>query len=152
MTLSYSAAAFACLIACGTAASQSAPGADAHRVTVIGCIARSQLDVAATSGTTVLDQDQTRYILVNVTLPADGQRSATADVVAASVPMYRLDDSRDPAIAPHVGEKVEVTGTVQPPARSRPDRQPPPRAAAAPLLKIEKLQAVGAATESCRAK
>jgi len=25
--------------------------------------------------------------------------------------MYRLDDSGDPLIAPHVGEKIEVTGT-----------------------------------------
>jgi len=71
--------ALACLIVCRTASAQSAPAGDVHRVTVIGCVARSRPDVAATTGTTVLEQDQTRYLLVNVTLSADAQQSATAD-------------------------------------------------------------------------
>src|SRR5579872_2952663 len=84
-----------------------APSPDSStRLTVIGCVKRAQPDVAGGTGTTVVGPEQSRYMLVNLTLPGDGNRTVTAEVVAENVTMYRLDDAGAPMIAPHVGDKV----------------------------------------------
>src|SRR5438874_392348 len=70
----------------------------AHRVTVIGCVKRSGPDSAAT-GTTILLPGQTRYVLVNVTLAANADQTATAELIAERVPLYRLAASADPTVA-----------------------------------------------------
>ena len=132
---------------------QSAAAPSDRRVTVIGCVERSEPDVVGTTGTTTLGPDQTRYVLVNITLAADANPTETADAVAASVPAYRLDDSKDPVIAPHVGEKVEVTGVVQ--TTTRPNGDAPrvtAPASAMPLLKVEKLIPIAGPSASCRAR
>jgi hypothetical protein len=90
----------------------AAPG-KTDRITVIGCVKRSEPDTAAATGTTILSPGQTRYVLANVTLAGNDDQTATAEQVAAAVPMYRLADSADATIAPHVGEKVQVRGTIQ---------------------------------------
>src|SRR5438094_4998673 len=103
---------FAILISLAGPIAQTPSSDSATRLTVIGCVKRSEPDVAGTTGTTVIGPEQSRYVLVNITLPADANRNGTAEVVAENVKMYRLDDAGDPRIAPHVDEKVEVTGTL----------------------------------------
>jgi hypothetical protein len=114
---------------------------------VIGCVKRSAPEVAGTTGTTGLGSERSGYTLVNITLPADANRNPTAEVVAENVTMYRLDDSGNPMIAPHVGEKVEVTGTLgaQTKGSDATVLAPP-----APLLKVESLRPIAGGSSSCR--
>src|SRR5437870_4786046 len=124
---------------------QTPPPNSSTRLTVIGCVKRSEPDVAGTTGTTVIGPEQSRYVLVNITLPADANRNGTAEVVAENVKMYRLDDAGDPRIAPHVGEKVEVTGTlVEQTKRSEAAVIVPP----APMLKVESLRPIAGGSSS----
>jgi hypothetical protein len=57
--------------------------------------------------------------------------------------MYRLDDSGDPMIAPHVGEKIEVTGTLV--AQRNAAVIAPP----VPMLKVESLRPIAGESSSC---
>jgi hypothetical protein len=116
------------------------------RLTVIGCVKRSQPDVAGTTGTTLIGPDLSRYTLVNIMLPADANRTNTAALVAENVKMYRLDDSGDPMIAPHVGDKVEITGSLMAQKKkSDADALAPP----APMLKVESLRVIAGDSSSC---
>jgi hypothetical protein len=129
-----------------------------ERFTVIGCIKRSAADIPSTPGTTTIMSDQTRYVLVNITL--SGRGAATKDTGASSaalitqnVNMYRLDDSAAAEIAPHTGERVEVTGTLV----SEPDRptgtrgriDQSPSVTKSPLLKVQSLRTISADSASC---
>ena len=129
-----------------------------ERVTVIGCVKRSATDIPSTPGTTAIMSDQTRYVLSNISL--SGRDAATKDtgpshapLIAQSVNMYRLDDSGAAQIAPHVGERVEVTGTlVKEPNRptgttGRVDQATP--VAKSPLLKVQSLKTISADSASC---
>jgi hypothetical protein len=85
----------------------------APRVTVIGCIQRSEPPTARTD-TTVVSADETPYVLINITL-AENQSAASdgrSAVISENVNRYRLQDSADGIIATHVGDRVEVTGSV----------------------------------------
>ncbi len=129
---------------------QSPPRDATHRITVIGCIKRSQPDTAATTGTTALEPGQTRYVLTTATLADDRDRSVTTGAVAMSASTYRLDDGQDASIAPHVDEKVQVVGTVESAntsARETHDTTAAP--AMTPVLKVEKLQPIAGSSESC---
>jgi hypothetical protein len=129
-----------------------------ERVTVIGCVKRSAADIPSTPGTTAIMSDQTRYVLVNITL--SGRGAATKDAGASSaalitqnVNMYRLDDSAAAEIAPHTGERVEVTGTLvsQPdgPTGTRGRIDQSPSVTKSPLLKVQSLRTISADSASC---
>lgn len=121
-----------------------------HRITVIGCVARSQPDVAGTTGTTAINAEETRYVLDHIALAADPAQTAVGDLIAERVSMYQLDDRNAPTLAAHVGEKVEITGTVGPPRQSSQVTKPAD-AVPAPILRIEKVRALGSASSaSCR--
>ena len=86
------------------------------------------------------------YTLVNLIAPADTNRTNTAALVAENVKMYRLDDSGDPMIAPHVGDKVEITGSLMTQKKkSDADSLAPP----APMLKVESLRGIAGDSSSC---
>jgi hypothetical protein len=125
-----------------------------HRIVVIGCVKRSAPDAAASGGTAVPAPDQTRYVLANVTLAADTSQTQTAEQLAAAVPLYRLADSAEGLIAPHVGEKVEVSGTIVP--RAPTSSSPPPSSGttpnqtSAPVLQVETLRSISKASPSCQ--
>ena len=131
----------------------NAPG---PRVTVIGCIQRSAPSPAATTGTTALPEGATKYVLSNITLAADPPTAAApaAAAIAEAVKMYRLDDAADSRLAPHVGDRVEVIGTVATGA-------PVPRGTTgtteaaddpvgkAPILEVESVRTIAAASPLC---
>jgi hypothetical protein len=130
------------------------------RVTVIGCVQRSQPLAVEAPGTTVILAGETKYVLGNITLvpPSDRRGAAAAgsigNLVAASVNMYRLDDSADSLIAPHVGERVQVTGTiVQPSARPKgtagQTESPTTESNRAPTLRVESLQKTSSDSTVC---
>ena len=132
-------------------------GADV-RITVIGCVQRSAPSPAETVGTTAIPAGETRYVLSNITMAGEKDRPTattptTGDLLKATANLYRLDDRANPLIAPHVGERVEVTGTVvnQPPSpigttgTIKQDAPVPP----GPMLLVESLRRVSSDSPSC---
>jgi len=57
----------------------------------------------------------------------------------ATAPRYRLDDAEQAKIAPHVGHKVEVTGTIDPTSPSA-TAGATSTAAPAPKLKVDSVK------------
>src|SRR5450631_3860916 len=100
------------LVFCFAAASAAQIPPASPRITVIGCIQRSEPPTAS-SGATVVSANETHYLLTNITLAEIP--SALTDrgaLISENVNRYRLEDSADGIIAPHVGDRVEVAGTV----------------------------------------
>ena len=138
-------------------AAQPPVNGDPVRISVIGCVqaTRSATD---TTATTAIPADETKYVLSNITLvpPDRPSGGSPADAVEQSVKMYRLDDAGDSLIAPHVGDRVQVTGTVvQRPASPRGTSgriEPTPGAVIAPTLRVESLQKVSSDSAACLAR
>jgi len=131
----------------------STPQRSDEGLTVIGCIKRSEVDVHRTPGVTATTSGGTQYVLVNITLSGDrattnGTGTSPGALIAQSVNMYRLDDSAVSAIAPHVGERVEVTGALvnEPEVPTGTGGR---RVAKSPLLKIQSLRTISADSPSC---
>jgi hypothetical protein len=127
------------------------------RLTVIGCIQRSTPSPAATTATTALPEGATKYVLSNITLAADPATAAApaASAIAEAVKMYRLDDAADSQLAPHVGDRVEVVGTLSAsPSVPRgtsgtTESADEPAANKAPILKVESVRTIATASPMC---
>ena len=127
------------------------------RLTVIGCIERSAPSPVATTGTTALPEGATKYLLSNITLAADPPTAGApaAAAIAEAVKMYRLDDAADSRLAPHVGDRVEVSGTLTAGAQvprgtsGRAESAGGPAANTAPILKVESVRTIAAASPMC---
>ena len=131
---------FALILSMATPAARTRPPDSVNRLKLIGCVKRSELGAAGATG------QQPRYVLVNITLPADANREAASALVAENVKIYRLDESNDQLVASHVGERVELTGILVAPAkRSEADASEP---APPPVLKVETLSTISGAS-SC---
>jgi hypothetical protein len=122
-----------------------AAATDALRVSVIGCVQRTA-PTTADNTTTVVADGETRYELAKVTLAdrdaATGRqtRGTPGEVIAESVNVYRLDDSADGIIAPHVGDRVQISGTVIPQPAGTSGRKGSRATASGPLLKVEHIE------------
>jgi len=98
-----------------TTTTTTAPPAQgaAKAITIEGCVARSATATATTGavGTTGAASAATAFILEKAAKPAAASSTDTAssNVIA---PTYRLD-ADESKLTPHVGHKVEVTGTVE---------------------------------------
>jgi hypothetical protein len=128
---------FALTLSTAKPAVQSRPPDATNHLTLIGCVKRSEL---GGGGAGAARTEPARYVLVNITLPADANRDAGSELVAENVKMYSLDDSGGQMIAPHVGERVEVTGALVASAK-RPEassNEPP----SPPMLKVESLRTI----------
>ena len=91
------------------AQSPSAPKSADTRVTVTGCIERAD-QMAGNSATTTVDS--LSYVLIRPQADKPIATSGTATEHNAALDrMYRLDGKQE-ELNPHVGHKVEVTGTV----------------------------------------
>jgi hypothetical protein len=146
-------------VAAGVHAQTKADASDV-RVTLIGCIQRSQPMPADAATTTVIPEGETRYVLSKITLVPEEAPTGTAgdqsagDVLAQAVNVYRLDDSADSVIAPHVGDRVRVIGTVvtaPSTATSTNDRiaSPATGITRAPMLRVNSLQKISSDSSTC---
>ena len=100
----------ACLCSAVLVAQSPSPqkSADA-RVTVTGCVERADQMAGNTATTTV---DSLSYVLIKAQPEKPtGTAGVAADRNAAPDRLYRLDGKQE-ELNPHVGHKVEVTGTV----------------------------------------
>ncbi len=106
------ASAVACLCSAGLLA-QTAPApqkSNDDRVTVTGCVERAD-EMAGSAATTTVDSLTFVLIKPQVQKPTGTSGTLDANPAARSDRMYRLDGKQE-ELNPHVGHKVEVSGTV----------------------------------------
>jgi hypothetical protein len=128
------------------AASQSAA---AKKITVTGCVAKAQQAATGTSGATgaAATAKEAKFVLSDASMSstaATGAPEAGAPPATAIASEYKLD-ADDAKLTPHVGHKVEITGSVQEP--KGPTQPPAASAANAPTLKVDNLKMV---SPSCK--
>jgi hypothetical protein len=116
-------------------------------VTVTGCVKRTEQQATGTSGAAgaAAAAAGTKFVLTNASIGTKGT-SETAGTMGSTAPPatavaseYRLDTD-EATLTPHVGHKVEVTGTIERPERAEP--KPPASAATAPTLKVDSVKMI----------
>jgi hypothetical protein len=118
------------------AAAPASPG----QVVVTGCIQRTAQLPVGTSGTNnpTANADAAKFILT---------KASSASASSAAQQTYRLD-AEESTLTPHVGQKVEITGTLdaaKPAASVTGDPAPPAAPAASPSkLKVTSVKMVAA--------
>jgi len=114
-------------------------------ITVTGCIQKAAQAPTGTSGTAAAGSamKEPQFVLANASLSATGTAgtAGTTPPVTAVASEYRLD-ADDAKLTPHVGHKVEITGT--PEAVPRATQPPAASAANAPKLKVDSIKMVSA--------
>ena len=96
--------------------------------------------------TIIPEQDDVEYINYTIYM---------ASAIAEAVKMYRLDDAADSLLAPHVGDRVEVVGSLAasasvPRGTSGTAESADEPANRAPILKVESVRTVATASPMCR--
>lgn len=124
--------------------SQTAQSTAAKTITVTGCVQRAQQAPTGTTGTATEAPTAAviKFVLANAALSPSataGTTGSTAPPATAIASEYRLDTD-EAKLTPHVGHKVEVTGTVEQPAR--PEQKPAASAANAPTLKVDSVKMI----------
>ncbi|PYQ75415.1 MAG: hypothetical protein DMG04_07295 [Acidobacteria bacterium] len=112
-------------------------------ITVTGCIQRAEQATTGTSGRSAANRgtSETKFLLTNAAMSTSGTTgtAGTTSRSTAALSEYRLD-ADDAKLTPHVGHKVEITGTTeQPPSTTQP---PAASAANAPKLKVDNVKMI----------
>lgn len=116
----------------------------AKTITVSGCVQRAQQAPTGTSGAAgaAPSAAETKFVLTNAAINTTGTTGTAGTTNPSSTAVaseYRLD-ADDAKLMPHVGHKVEITGTVEQAARTT---QPPAASAAnAPKLKADTVKMI----------
>jgi hypothetical protein len=120
-------------------------GSAAKAITVTGCIQRASQAPTGTTGTAAPASatKEPQFILANASLSASGTAgtAGTTPPTTAVASEYRLD-ADEAKLTPHIGHKVEITGT--PEAAPRATQPPAASAANAPKLKVDSVKMVAA--------
>ena len=150
---------------------QSKPTPAANKVTVVGCIERAAPSATGTSGSAAGTVNATAFMLTNTTqgsasssgtssssganAPAPGGTNKPATVAPSSgasaqakmTGSYRLD-ADESKLTPHVGHKVEITGTVDASGTAASSSSTSPTGASAsaqvsaPRLKVDEIKMI----------
>jgi hypothetical protein len=131
----------------GSAQSAARSAAKADSITVEGCIQRSASAsaTAGAAGTAGSASSDSGFILASAMKPA-GTSGSSASSSAPIASSYRLDADAS-KLTPHVGHKVEISGTVQPAASSSSSASgsaSSASASAAPTLKVDNVKMIAA--------
>ena len=130
---------------------QAQAGMQDDKVTVTGCLDRAQA-ATATTGTTggaASAAADVKFVLKQATASqAAGGAQPTGTTGGKMASSYNLSGD-EAKLTPHVGHKIEITGTVQKAmgagaGRTDPDAPKPAGAMAAPMLKVESVKMVSA--------
>jgi hypothetical protein len=123
----------------------------AKAITVTGCIQQVEKGAAGTSGATGAPAsskaNEPKFLLTNAALSteASGATAGTSGAAPSATSVaseYRLDGD-DAKLSPHVGHKVEISGTVAKVSKaSGPTEAPAASAANAPKLKVNSVRMV----------
>lgn len=115
-----------------------------RRLTVIGCVRRAAPNPAAAAP--VEAERKLVYELSNITLASEGDSAGRGEtpgeVLSQAITAYRLDGST--LVAQHVGERVEVAGTVAPKPES-----PAASVVTMPVLRVETLRVISSNSSVC---
>jgi len=125
---------------------QAAAGAD--RITLEGCVQRSAAVASSTSGATGTSGSAgSSFILEKAAKPSAAATTTDSASPVAVVSTYRLD-ADDAKLTPHVGHKVEISGTVETAmgtaTASAGASSPSASAANAPKLKVDTVKMLAA--------
>jgi hypothetical protein len=121
------------------ASTQSKP-ATPEKITLTGCVERA--DQVTPTGTAATTVDSLSFVLINAAkgsaADAKPETRGTSGTASASEKgsMYRLDADLA-KLNPHVGHKVELTGTLDTAGSPTAANPAPPSAANAPTLKVD---------------
>lgn len=118
------------------ATAQNGTNSSPGRVTVTGCVQRAPASPVGTSGSVGASANDTKFLLSNATNAKTSADIASSSMASSS--SYRLD-ADDAKLTPHVGHKVEITGTIDMEAKSPAGS---PSASAAPRLKVDTVQMI----------
>ena len=125
------------------AATQPAP--NAAKITLQGCMER-QGSATGTAGAVGTAGSAGSFILTKAERQPASAAPKPADSAAPMAMTYRLD--ADAAkLTPHVGHKVEVTGTIEAISAAKPQvgsTQPPSAASTAPTFKVDEVKMLAA--------
>jgi hypothetical protein len=116
--------------------------AAAKTITVSGCVGKAQQAPTGTSGATGASSaaKEPKFVLSGASINpsgAAGTAGSTAPSATAIATEYKLD-ADDAKLTPHVGHKVEITGTVQEVKSAT--EAPAASTANAPTLKVDSLK------------
>jgi hypothetical protein len=106
---------FAAAVSVSVNAQTTPSSSNANKVVVSGCVQRATSESpTGTSGSPTAAIPDTQFVLANAsaassTTGTSGTPSSSSMTIA---PRYRLDDADQTKIAPHVGHKVEISGTI----------------------------------------
>src|SRR5206468_3382712 len=85
----------------------------AKPITVTGCVQRAQAPTGTTGTTGAAPSAETKFVLTNAAINTTGTAGTAGTTNPPSTAVaseYRLD-VEDAKVTPHVGHKVEITGT-----------------------------------------
>jgi hypothetical protein len=121
---------------------QSSPSQSGKSVTVTGCVEKAEAMPTGTTGggEATGASAEPKFMLTKAsvdTTATAGTTGTTAPPTTAIASEYRLD-SDEAKLTPHVGHKVEITGTVEQPTNT--EQRSPASAANAPTLKVESVK------------
>ena len=119
---------------------QRAPASANKKITISGCVARQPEGQSAAAGAPAMPFSLTNAAAAGASAPV-GTSGASTGAVAKT---YRLD-AAESMISPHVGHKVEITGTVE--EQAAPAGASASSTVTAPRLKAESVKMVAATCE-----
>jgi hypothetical protein len=115
-------------------------------ITVSGCVQRAAETPTGTSGTTPATRStsETKFVLKSASSSGTATTGTAGTAGAAAANEYRLD-ADDAKLTPHVGHKVEISGTLDESAKETTPGQPATGAASsasAPKLKVDTVRMI----------
>ena len=124
----------------GSAAPSRSASANDKKVTISGCVARQPESTSAAANAPSI-------FMLNNAAAGGSAPVGTSGASAAASKTYRLDGT-DAMLSPHVGHKIEVTGTVDqassPAASAATEAGASASASSAPKLKVDSVKMVSA--------
>jgi hypothetical protein len=112
----------------------------AKTMTMTGCLQRAQ--PASGGASTAAGSMQPKFVLSNIS-PSSSSAAGTSGT-SGTASEYRLDYD-EAKLTPHVGHKVEITGTVVPMSSTPPSAASAPSSSSnAPTLKVDNVKMIAA--------
>ena len=114
----------------------------AKTMTVTGCLQRAQPAPGGTS--TAAGSMQPKFVLTSISPSSSGAAGTSGTSGSSTASEYRLDFD-EAKLTPHVGHKVEITGTVVPMSSTPPSAASAPSSTSnAPTLKVDNVKMIAA--------
>ena len=120
---------------------QPSRAASAKTITVSGCVARATEAPTGTSGTAgaASAASEPKFLLKSAASAGAGATGTSGSASSATASEYRLDGD-DSKLTPHVGHKVEISGSVEDAASASPAGAA--SSSSAPKLKVDSVKMI----------